>query len=879
MTSHSRFLILLPLALLIGALCPAAAQEADLPTLLRQSHDADTLVRWRALAALQWTHAPAAVERVLAALQDPDARVRKTAARALGWWEERRALDRLIALLHDPDQTVGAAAAEALGFLPDPHAIDALIAARDPDHDGLSDAVDHALERQGPAIIAPLAKLLQDKDSRRRHWAIELIGMQRDPRVLPLLLAGMHDPDKFVRSFAVGALSNQHNKQAVNALIAAYQSEKAIELRCDWLCILSNQLDPRVLPLVIAALHESEMRTAATLILSDWGPDARSPLIAALRDKDDDVRDAAARALSYLKDPRTIPALAAALDTPEDTVSDTLVQFGPRVCDVVFAQVRNPKKRSAALRILAKFHDPRAYAALVNDLHAEHEVDEACTSLGLLGDPRAVPVLLDRLKKPTPEGRKEEIYTLGELRDPRAVPALLAFCTDDASEEIVAAACSALGEIGDPRAIDQLTQLFGSPNSGKRHAAASALMEIKDPRVVPVLARLLKNEEVGAGALYGLRKNGSEAARDVLLEQLRQGDAKRRADVAFYLWSMSDPRVIEALKAALQDPDQTVRRRVARAVIHLAPRDAAPLVLPVITDMLHQPEGFDADLAAEFAQLADPRMTEPLLALLNGQDEQAQILAARGLEALKETQAVPHLISLLETSPSQDVRFRATRALGAIGDPRAVPPLLANLRADMPNGDAILRESAAAALGKLRDPRAVEPLILCLRDPSTRDAAARALGKLRDSRARAPLSALLHATNAVNVPAAGALLALGDTQAIPVLLTGLKDAQDSDRRVEAIHALSPLHDARVTSALLAALRDINPDVRAEAAHALGERKDPATIPALLVTLYDAHPDVRHTAADALATLTSQQFGNDAVKWQAWWSGNIKKRAG
>ncbi|RMF83541.1 MAG: NACHT domain-containing protein, partial [Nitrospirae bacterium] len=83
-----------------------------------------------------------------------------------------------------------------------------------------------------------------------------------------------------------------------------------------------------------------------------------------------------------------------------------------------------------------------------------------------------------------------------------------------------------------------------------------------------------------------------------------------------------------------------------------------------------------------------------------------------------------------------DVR-RAAEALGKLGDPRAVEPLLQAL-GDESRG---VRRAAAEALGKLGDPRAVEPLLQALGDrySDVRLAAAEALGKLGDPRAVEPL--------------------------------------------------------------------------------------------------------------------------------------------
>jgi hypothetical protein len=85
------------------------------------------------------------------------------------------------------------------------------------------------------------------------------------------------------------------------------------------------------------------------------------------------------------------------------------------------------------------------------------------------------------------------------------------------------------------------------------------------------------------------------------------------------------------------------------------------------------------------------------------------------------------------------VRSDTAKALGVIGDARAVEPLIQALK-DI-DGNVVFRESIANALGEIGDARAVEHFIQALKDKDedVRSDAARLLGKIGDARALEPL--------------------------------------------------------------------------------------------------------------------------------------------
>lgn len=148
----------------------------------------------------------------------------------------------------------------------------------------------------------------------------------------------------------------------------------------------------------------------------------------------------------------------------------------------------------------------------------------------------------------------------------------------------------------------------------------------------------------------------------------------------------------------------------------------------------------------------------------------------------------------------------------------AVEPLCAALEFK----NEYLRKEAAKALGKIGDMRAVDPLIAALkctdRNHDLRSEAGEALGKIGAPAAKSLCAVLRGADTDVRYNAAKALVKIG-VPSVELLCGALADA-DKDVRSKAADALGKIGDARAVSQLCAALKDADKTVREKAASAL-----------------------------------------------------------
>jgi HEAT repeat protein len=260
--------------------------------------------------------------------------------------------------------------------------------------------------------------------------------------------------------------------------------------------------------------------------------------------------------------------------------------------------------------------------------------------------------------------------------------------------------------------------------------------------------------------------------------------------------------------------------------------------------------------AQELGRILGDEAVEMFRALLRDPDR--RIKGAALLCALTRPQATTVLLFGLRGAYSS--------VLVPVGAP-AVAPLIAALgdkREDV-------QQEAAEALGILGDARAVEPLIAALGDESefVRRKVAEALGRLGDAQAIEPLSAALgDEREDVRWEAAAALGRLGDARAVEPLSAALGD-EDWSVRQSAAAALGRLGGAAVEP-LIAALGDNYWSVRGKAAEALGRLEDARAVEPLINALGDENRFVRGKTAVALRTLTGQNFGRDAARWQRWW---------
>ncbi len=386
-----------------------------------------------------------------------------------------------------------------------------------------------------------------------------------------------------------------------------------------------------------------------------------------------------------------------------------------------------------------------------------------------------------------------------------------------------------------------------------------------------------------------------------------------------------------AILAALEDDAPTVRERAVRLAaryvepqvlgamvadgVNAARRNGAlaalerqgPYAVPHLTELLHSTDSDVVMFALQvLARIGDPVSTSRILALLGHADANVAQAAIEALGRMRAADAVPALLDLLDRNVW--LQLAAVNALGEIGDPTAMAPLLGLVP------DSIVAEQAVRALQRLTAPESLPPLLdllIRVRERPLRDAILEACGVVLelhpdpgpvgcrftaglDQAARADVAAFLGAALSDSPGAEASSEAPAQAAAGIALVAGLGElyvpvlrrvaagspwaerlwaarAQPSDEQVSALlgHGdaqvrrgllLAGRFGPAALPGLLARLDDPDGEVRAAACRALGALGDARSAGVLIERLRTSEGEERDEAAAALGRFPPEALG-------------------
>jgi HEAT repeat protein len=543
---------------------------------------------------------------------------------------------------------------------------------------------------------------------------------------------------------------------------------------------------------------DGSVREKAAKALGEIGDaQAVEPLITALKDSDKDVRRAAVEALGQSGDARAVDPLGAALQD-----SDTDVR---RAAAAALGQSGD-----------ARAVDPLGAALKDNDTDVRRAAAEA---LGGSGDARAVDPLIAALKDGAVDVQQAVAGALAQIAE------------ENTDKDLKYQAALSLAEIDDPRAVNLLvgfiaSQRFSAMMHGRESSleegALEALVGMGSPAIDPLI-QCLRPHLVKTG--HNKSKNTNHERNMVAVEALvRIGDSRaveplagylssyttegERSQAAWALGEMNDPLARESLIAGMKDRAQSVRSEAAEALLKLG------LI----------PEDVESRVRYHVAR----------------KDVQACVEIGQP--------AADTLITMLGYEYRADFPIVA-KALGKIGDPRVVKPLIAALEQIDEDSNPEEFNGLVDSLLDIGEP-AVDELIAALKrvdDPydyeknRAANGAACVLVKMGETRAIEPLISILQYGGSAQYAAEAKLAEFG-SQALEELLIALKEPPSYKAIIGIAQTLSRIGDKKAIGPLITALR------------------------------YEGHNsyEVTKQVAFALEKLSGNDYGNDPVRWEEWW---------
>jgi HEAT repeat protein len=686
------------------------------------------------------------------------------------------------------------------------------------------------------AKLAALEKVIKDERAPGRCRALEDLAKLGDKRIYPILFWAMAEGSEPMALAAMRLLEKDH------AFSGRFVQSGTLRY--------AEDLDQfaRGIERLLKVRPENERAWLIRLAAATRSPSCGATLLPML----DDPRQQA-DAVYYVgqtRDPRAVKPLLALLEKsrPRDPNDDTgTAPVSRKMIIHAFGEIGGPEA-IAALRALAEKKGD------------QHELLEVAGALARAGDARGFEILAKALNerppppaRPLPKpgratgfagapapSRPPHMYAVellvqsrheqavqpllqafavgelqlrdwlarfvGELRDPRFVPPLIDLLAEEKARE---SALTALGKIGDLRAIEPIAGHLTDKTWKVRFLAAVALLDMGDPRGKESLKTLLPAEDEvwHFEVLRQWAQAGDADGIAALVAELKPGGTLRPGEAANALGEIRDLGTIEPLAEALQTPNKD--------------------------------DGFAAAMA--IGQMRHPQAIEKAATLLKHDDPAMRVWGLWILRSMKSPQGVDPLLQA-RTDTNSEVRQHASLALVAVGDDRSLEAALAMLK----DADRDVRRYTAQELGKSRDPQVIVPLFAALHDADSfvRQAAAEAILATHDPAAIKRL-ALMASQDSRNDAGYSAARAFGppsnphvtgykaDPCVMHELIVLMKDADASVRR-KAGAALAVMQDSCAIRPLIAALDDPDESVRQSAQQMLSHYhpEEPAVAEAL-----------------------------------------------
>jgi HEAT repeat protein len=339
----------------------------------------------------------------------------------------------------------------------------------------------------------------------------------------------------------------------------------------------------------------------------------------------------------------------------------------------------------------------------------------------------------DLLNHPEESVRVLTAHALAEANKASAIEPLSRLLTAETgrdpekqSSEVVRAAASGLGRIGDPKAARPLfTALQGSPKN--RQDILDAIGRSTGAKDLSVLVREAQHPDIKRDLVRLLAATRDPASADTLASILDSDDEDIRHEAAFALAELHDERAAPVLLELAREEDESIQDK-AIGRLRLV---ASPAITSDLAELLKDTPHRKADLLRALGKTGDPAAARHAEAELDGDDAPAAAMALADLDhepgyrKLVKKVARPKDVDMAASNPGERsvtnedilrVRKAAIVAMGLFGKEEVADDLMKIVEDSQ--DDYELRAMSAEALGQIGTLEVIKKVVRKMGDAS-----------------------------------------------------------------------------------------------------------------------------------------------------------------
>lgn len=569
-----------------------------------------------------------------------------------------------------------------------------------------------------------LSSALNSYNEDIQHWSLKILSKIGE-KGMPAILRSMKSTNSEVRYFACNALGKIRCAQGVTALLKALGDERW-RVRKAASDSLAKYGEAVITPLqqVLKITSDEDIRFWAIKTLGKLGPNAQKFLLDALKSGEKKTRYVIAAALGESGDQRVIKVLIESLADPDWTIRKSatmaLAEIGENAVEQMTQYLKGPNEliRDGCLRALVKTGNNglrKLFDEIIRmDENHRYLIRNSIVRIGS----RVVEPLIRLFKFESPDVLCFSASALGEIGNPRAVPVLINGLSNE--DWNVRRTCAyALGEIGE-RGVEHISEALKNNNDDVRYWVTKVLESMGEPGI-PFLVKALKdsNREIRYFAAKALRTSMDPSVARPLINCLADNAWGVRKAAAESICSLENPP-IEVIIRHISSDNEDIRHWVRKIIEKIG-----GVHIEKITEAIAKGDAELRLFACQAAGLIDaPELIEPLITALRDDSEWVRTYAAISLGRTGDKRAIAPLIRSF-SDRNADVHRNIIKSFKNLGN-----EVYIELKKAIESNDPSLRSNAAIAFGEMRYQPGLDSIILLADDSleHVRASAAEALG-------------------------------------------------------------------------------------------------------------------------------------------------------